>query len=136
MTSANLFAKFKPNHKPYTNPLKQINTQLRWLEMVKTVDLKEATNNLQKLLEEITEEDNQYIIKSNGQNIAVLLSYNDYQDFTAYQKRKERSKKRFFEIVDQIRERNKDVPYEQIEKDVAQAVAEVKQMELEKLQNQ
>ncbi len=104
--------------------------------MVKTVDLKEATNNLQKLLEEITEEDNQYIIKSNGQNIAVLLSYNDYQDFTAYQKRKERSKKRFFEIVDQIRERNKDVPYEQIEKDVAQAVAEVKQMELEKLQNQ
>ena len=59
---------------PYTSSLKQPNTQPRGLEMVKTVDLKEATSNLQKLLEKMTEEDNQYIIKSNGQNIAVFLS--------------------------------------------------------------
>jgi len=121
---------------PNTNSLKQSNIQARWSKMVKTIDFKDATKKIQQLLEEMTEKDNQYIIKSNGQNIAVLLSYNDYQAYTAYQKRKEKSKKRFFEIVDQIRERNKDVPYEQIEKDVAQAVSEVKQMELERLQNQ
>ena len=101
--------------------------------MVKTVDLKEATNNLQKLLAEITEEDNQYIIKSNGQNIAVLVSYNNFQDLT---KRIKQARKNFFEMVDELREYNKEVPYEQIEKDVVQAVAEVRQKKYEQLNGQ
>jgi len=104
--------------------------------MVKTIDVKDATQKIQQLLEEITEGANQFIIKNNGQNIAVLLSYEDYQSYADYLIRKEESKQRFFEMVDKIRERNKDVPYEQIEKVVAEAVAEVKRQELERLQNQ
>lgn len=99
--------------------------------MVKTIDIREADKNLKKLLEEVRSGANQYVIKDNGHELAVLISFNDFQHFTGG---KEHSKKRFFEIVDKIRERNKDVPYEQIKKDVSQAVAEVKQMELEELE--
>lgn len=118
---------------PNTNSLKQSNTQARWLKMVKTIDFKDATTKIQQLLEEMTEKDNQYIIKSNGQNIAVLLSYNNFQDLT---KREEQAQKSFFEMVDELREYNKGVPYEQIEKDVAQAVAEVRQKKYRQLNRQ
>lgn len=33
----------------------------------------------------------------------------------------------FFEMVDELREYNKDVPFEQIERDVVQAVVEIRQ---------
>ncbi|MBD3337848.1 MAG: hypothetical protein GF353_01980 [Candidatus Lokiarchaeota archaeon] len=45
---------------------------------------------------------------------------------------KEQAKKRFFELVDKIQQANKNIPSEQIEKDVAQAVAEVRQKNYDK----
>ena len=96
--------------------------------MVKTIDFKYMTKNLKKLLEEIIKKKNQFIVKSNGQNVAVLIPFDDYQRLTELAEEKEQAKENFFDMVDELREYNKDVPYEQIEKDVAQAVAEVRQM--------
>lgn len=114
----------------YVNASKQVQIQARWLEMIKTINFKDVAKNIQQLLKEMTQEDNQYIIKSNGQNIAVLLSYNNFQRLI---ESKEQAKKSFFDMVNELREYNKDVPYEQIEKDVAQAVAEVRQKKYEQL---
>ena len=98
--------------------------------MVKTVELKEATNNLQKLLEEMTEEDNQYIIKSNGQNIAGLISFDDYRDLTDATAKREQAKQQLFEMVDKIHQRTKDVPLAEIEDAVSEAVTFAKKEEL------
>ena len=97
-----------------------INNPVRWFNMLKTIDFKYMTNNLKKLFEEITAKNNQFIVKSNGQNIAVLIPFDDYQRLSELAEEKEQARKRFFEMVDELREYNKDVPFEQIEKDVAQ----------------
>lgn len=102
--------------------------------MLKTVDLKEATNNLQRLLLEIIEQDSQYIIKSNGQNIAVLLSFDDYQNFTESSEKREQAKHRFFEMVDKIHQRTKDVPLADIEDAVNEAVMFAKKEELKEME--
>ena len=112
----------------HENAINQINVQQRWLDMVKTIDFKYMTKNLKKLFEEITKKNNQFIVKSNGQNVAVLIPFDEYQRLTELAEEKEQAKENFFDMVDELREYNKDVPYEQIEKDVAQAVAEVRQM--------
>lgn len=62
-----------------------------------------------------------------------MISVHEFQRFT---ESKEQAKKRFFEIVDELREYNQDITYAEIEKDVAQAVAEVKHQESEKLEKQ
>lgn len=95
--------------------------------MLKTIESNEAEKKIQSLLDEVSQGTNQYIFKKNKQNLAVLLSYEDLNVFKRLVQSKARNKERFFEIVDQIRQRNKNIPFEQIENDVAQAVAEVRQ---------
>ena len=45
---------------------------------------------------------------------------------------KEQAKRRLFEMVHRMQEANKDIPPEQIERDVDQAVKEVRQMNSKK----
>jgi len=88
------------------------------------------------LLNEITKENNLYIVKSNDQNIAVLLSYNDYQSFTESAARRDQAKKRFFEMVDKVHQRTQDVPVEEIEDVVNEAVSAAKKEELKEMDSQ
>jgi len=99
--------------------------------MVKTIDFEYAAKNLKKLLIEVRSGVNQYILKDNGQEMAVLLSFNDFQRFS---ESKEQAKKRFFEMVDKIHQRTKDVPLKEIEDAVNEAVAAAKQEELKELE--
>lgn len=119
---------------PYTNSFKQPNTQPRWLEMVKTIDFKDATKKIRQLLKEMTEKDNRYIIRSNGQNIAVLISFGDYRNFTDSAAKREQAKQRFFKMVDKIHQRTKDVPLTEIEDAVSEAVAFAKKEELKEME--
>jgi len=96
--------------------------------MVKTIDFRKATKDFEKLLEDVKSGTNQYVVKDNGQELAVLLSFNDFNNFQRLAKNKTEAKERFFKIVDKIQKSNKDVPCEQIETDVAQAVGEVRKM--------
>lgn len=95
--------------------------------MLKTIDFKDAAKNFKKLINEVDQGTNQYLVKDNGHEMAVLLSLDDYNNFRQLLQNEVQAKKGFFEMVDEMREYNKDVPSEQIEKDVAQAVAEVRQ---------
>jgi len=96
--------------------------------MVKTIDFRKATKDFKRLLEDVKSGTIQYIVKDNGQELAVLLSFNDFNNFQRIAKDKAEAKERFFKIVDKIRDSNKDVSYDQIESDVAQAVVEVRKM--------
>lgn len=95
--------------------------------MLKTINYNDAVRNLKKLLEEVKQGTNQYIVKDNGHEMAVLLSLDDYNIFQQLLESRSYAKKNFFEMVDELRAYNKDIPFEQIEKDVAQAVAEARQ---------
>jgi PHD/YefM family antitoxin component YafN of YafNO toxin-antitoxin module len=97
--------------------------------MVRTIEFKEAQKKFNQIFDTVSEGINQYIIKRNDKKSIELLSYEEYQSLT---KNKEQAKKRFFEMVNQIQEANKNIPSEQIEKDVDQAVKEVRQMNYDK----
>ena len=81
----------------HENAINQINVQQRWLDMVKTIDFKYMTKNLKKLFEEITKKNNQFIVKSNGQNVAVLIPFDEYQRLTELSEEKEQAKENFFD---------------------------------------
>jgi prevent-host-death family protein len=96
-----------------------INNPVRWFKMLKTIDFKDAATNLENLLKEVKQGTNQYIVKDNGNEMAVLLSYNDFQNLT---ESKELTRKRFFEMIERLYQRTKDVPLEKIEDAINEAV--------------
>lgn len=95
--------------------------------MLKTIEASEAEKNIKNLLEEVSRGSNQYILKQDNQSLAVLLSIEDYNLFKQLVQKKSNDKKKFFKIVNQIRLRNRKIPFEEIEEDVAQAVNEVRE---------
>jgi len=76
--------------------------------MIKIIEFEKANENLKQLLEEVNKGINQYIIRSNEHDLAVLISFDDYQRYT---ESKEQAQKSFYQMVDELREYNKDVPY-------------------------
>ena len=79
--------------------------------MVKTFDLKKASKDLQRLVRDVKKSADQYILKEGHNGVAALISIEDYQKLL---RNREEAKKRFFEIVDQVRERNKDIDPQEI----------------------
>ena len=98
--------------------------------MVKTITIEEAARNFKHLFQDVNQEANQYIVKSNDQ-VAVLLPFDEFQSLS---ERKEEARESFFEMVDKIHKRTKDVPLKEIESAVSEAVAAAKQEELKELE--
>ena len=88
--------------------------------MTRRVSAKEARDNFSELLGQVHYKQEPVIVEKNGKPFAVLI------DPDAFARFQEDAKRRFFAIVDEIHERNKDVDPEQAERDVAEAVAEVR----------
>ena len=82
--------------------------------MRKTVNAVRARGNLGQILEEVYYRGDQYIIERSGKPMAAVVPVEQFEQW-----RKERDA--FFEVVDEIRERNRKVPPERIEQDVVTA---------------
>jgi len=80
----------------------------------KTVNAVRARGNLGQILEEVYYRGDQYIIERSGKAMAAVVPVEQFEQW-----RKERDA--FFEVVDEIRERNRKVPPERIEQDVVTA---------------
>lgn len=59
------------------------------------------------------------MIEKLGKPFAVLIGVEEYKRF-------ERARDYFFEKIEKIRAENKDIPFVQVEKDVAEAIAAVR----------
>lgn len=82
--------------------------------MKRTVSAMQARQKLGEILEGVYYKGDEVGIERAGKTMGMIIPVERYQSM-------ERARERFFATVDGIRESNRDVEPEQVEKDVAQA---------------
>jgi len=79
----------------------------------------EARKRLGELLEGVYYRGDEVVIERAGKAMAVVIPAERYAAI-------ERSRERLWELIEKAQERNKDVPYEVIEREVEEAIREVR----------
>jgi len=79
----------------------------------------EARQRFGEVLEGVYYRGDEVVIERAGKAMAAVVPIERYESM-------ERSRERLFELIEKAQERNKDVPYEVIEKEVATAIKEVR----------
>ena len=79
----------------------------------------EARKRLGEILESVYYRGDEVVIERAGKAMAVVIPAGRYEAM-------ERSRERLFELIEKNWERNKDIPYEEIEREVQQAKGEVR----------
>lgn len=87
--------------------------------MLQQIDAAKARNSFSDLLGQVYYGGKSFLIKKLGKPFAVLVSLEDYQ-------RIDKAREIFFETMDEISRRNKDIPYSQVKKDVEEAKTAVR----------
>ena len=87
-----------------------------------TINVTEARRGWSGLLNRVFRRQSRVIIERSGIPIAAVISYRDYQFFLSMKARRDER----FKVLDEMREAFKDVPPEEIEREVAKAIAEVR----------
>jgi len=88
--------------------------------MKRKVSAVEARKRLGEILEGVYYRGDEVVIEQAGKPMAVVIPAERYETM-------ERSRERLFELIEKNWERNKDVPYEVIEREVEQAIREVRE---------
>ncbi|MGD0116316.1 MAG: type II toxin-antitoxin system Phd/YefM family antitoxin [Dehalococcoidia bacterium] len=87
--------------------------------MKRKISAVEARKKLGEILESVYYRGDEVVIERAGKPMAVVVPAERYQAM-------ERSRERLFELVEKTWERNKNVPYDEIERDVQAAVREAR----------
>ena len=87
--------------------------------MKRKVSALEARRKLGELLESVYYRGDEVVIERAGKVMAVMVPAERYEAI-------ERARSRILQLVEKNWERNKDVPYQQIEQEVGKAIAEVR----------
>lgn len=90
----------------------------------RTISAMEARKHFGELLESVYYRGDAVTIERAGKPMAVVVPAADYEAFDA--KRREEAKERFFAIVDTIHARNAHIPADEVERDVAEALRQVR----------
>jgi len=88
--------------------------------MKRTLSAVEARKKLGEILEGVHYRGDEVVIERAGKPMAVVIPARLYENI-------ERTRKRFWDMIDEVHERNKDVPYEVIQAEVDAAVREVRE---------
>jgi prevent-host-death family protein len=89
------------------------------MQMKRRLSAVEARKRFGEILEGVYYRGDEVVIERAGKPMAVVIPTSRYEAI-------ERSRERLFDLIEKAQERNKDVPYEVIERDVAEAIAEVR----------
>lgn len=89
------------------------------MEPKRKISAVNARKRLGEILEGVYYRGDEVVIERAGKAMAVVIPTERYAAL-------ERSRERFFELVQKNWQRNKDVPNEEIERDVEQAIREVR----------
>lgn len=87
--------------------------------MKRTISAVEARKRLGEILESVYYRGDEVIIERAGKPMAVVIPSSRYAAM-------ERGRDRMFDMIEEVHERNKDVPYEVIEKEIDEAIREVR----------
>ena len=87
--------------------------------MKRTISAVEARKHLGEILESVYYRGDEVIIERAGKPMAVVIPSSRYEAM-------ERSRERLWEMIEEVQQRNKDVPYEVIQQEVDEAIREVR----------
>src|SRR4051794_29182424 len=91
--------------------------------MTQVVNVSEARDNLSEILNKVYRKESRIIVEKSGIPVAAIISTDDLERFTKMEaQRAER-----FRVLDEIGAAFKDVPPDEIERHVANALAEVRE---------
>lgn len=94
--------------------------------MKRRISAVEARKRLGEILESVYYRGDEVVIERAGKAMAVVIPAERYEAM-------ERDRERLFELIEKNWERNKDVPYEEIEREVQQAIEEARGPKREKV---
>jgi prevent-host-death family protein len=92
------------------------------IAMTKTIKASEARQQFSKVLNEVFRGESRVVVEKSGIPVAAIISAQDFKRLA----RLEAERNRDFAILDEMREAFKDVPVEEIEREVARALSEVR----------
>jgi prevent-host-death family protein len=87
--------------------------------MKRTISAVEARKRLGEVLEGVYYRGDEVIIERAGKPMAVVIPSARYETM-------ERARKRMIDMIEEVHERNKDVPPEVLEREIEQAIREVR----------
>lgn len=88
--------------------------------MEKSIGAYEARRRFGQLIEEAFYKHDRFVIERSGRAMAVIVPVDEYQKW------KSLAKERVFGIMEEVWDRNKDVPSTELEKDVQEAIKTLK----------
>ena len=90
------------------------------MQLKRRLSAVEARRRLGEILEGVYYRGDEVVIERAGKTMAVVIPADRYEAL-------ERGRERLFELIEKAQARNRDVPYETIEREVAAAVREVRE---------
>ena len=90
--------------------------------MTRAIEISEVKSRLSLLVNEVSRNEIRIIVEEAGAPIAALVSLADLERLAQFEKQREQR----FAVVDRMRAAFADVPTEEIEREAARAVAEVR----------
>jgi prevent-host-death family protein len=91
--------------------------------MTKTIKASEARQQFSQLLNEVFRWESRVLVEKSGIPVAAIISAQDFKRLA----RLEAERNRDFAILDEMREAFKDVPPEEIEREVSRALSQVRE---------
>jgi prevent-host-death family protein len=88
--------------------------------MKRRISAVEARKRLGEILESVYYRGDEVVIERAGKPMAVVIPSGRYEAM-------EKSRERFFELIEENWERNRDISYEEIEREVQQAMENVRE---------
>ena len=96
--------------------------------MPKRLAVKDARANFSDVLSQVYYGQEPVIVERKGKPVAVLISPEQWERY------QQQTKERLFEAIDRLQERNRDTDPEEVERDVTEAVEEVRRERYERRQ--
>lgn len=93
--------------------------------MIRTISAVEARQRFRQLMNEVHLRHDHYIVERDGKAMVAVVPV---EEFHSWMRRREE----FFQMIDEVHARNKDVDPELIEKEIAEAVAAVRRSRRQK----
>ncbi len=93
-----------------------------WQLKTETIDAAEAKERWEQLLNQVARHEARVMVEKDGTPVAALLSADDFRRLS----RLEAEREQRFKWLDVTREAFKDVPVEELEQEVAKALADVR----------
>lgn len=87
--------------------------------MLQSISIAQARNNFSDLLGEVYYGGKRFLIEKLGKPFAVLVGVEEYRRF-------EEAREFFFQKIKAERAKNKNIPFAQVEKDVAEAITAIR----------